>query len=149
MTEPDRGGDTEPDRYQPAGFQYLRLAAWQKATLIGAGLLLLMISLTGPYLALAQLHQGHQQIGNLQRTEAEVKSLLQFVASVQSGPNAKASRDATAWYVEQMRAICAATPRCVPPQLPPTLQAELNQAAQAPTRPGSVRPEGERRTQAP
>jgi hypothetical protein len=94
---------------------------WRTLAAVFAGFLLATVVTVGPYLAAARSTQTSQQVATLQRTEQGVASLLQFVASVQSGPQAKASRDATGWYLAEIRAICTATPGCKQVPLPPSL----------------------------
>jgi hypothetical protein len=90
--------------------------------LAGVGAILFLATvLLGPYLAAARSAQNANQLATLEKTEEGVSSLLAFVASVQNGPQAKASRDATAWYLKEIRAICLATPGCKPVPLPPGL----------------------------
>lgn len=97
------------------------MTRWQKVfAAIGAALFVATV-IIGPYLAAARSTQNADQLAALQQTEQGVSSLLQFVASVQNGPQAKASRDATAWYLAEIRAICTATPGCKQVPLPPGL----------------------------
>lgn len=94
-----------------------------------AALLLLGALIGAPYLAAYEAAQSATSSAAAQRTAAAaantaagVKSLLQFVASVQNGPAAKESRDSTVWVVAELEAICAGEAGCRSVPLPSSLR---------------------------
>lgn len=49
-----------------------------------------------------------QQLQGLTQAEANIQQVVDFIKSVQTGPQASAARTATAFYVAEFEAICAA-----------------------------------------
>jgi hypothetical protein len=101
-----------------------------------AALLAVTVVIVGPYYAAYEAsraaltsEQNQLELDDVKATAAATQSisagnatLLKFVASVQNGPQASATRDATGWYIAELRAICAATPNCKQVPLPASLR---------------------------
>lgn len=105
------------------------MKTWRKICgAIGALLILLSLYIIPYYAASRASEAAHntatskQAVANIQTTANGIKSLLAYVASIQSGPQSKALRDSTAWYITEFQAICAATPGCKQVPLPPELR---------------------------
>lgn len=68
---------------------------------------------------LASTEAGVQSlIKNLSGVAAAIQSLVKYVASVQNGPQAKATRESTGWIISEFQAICEAVPGCTSMPLP-------------------------------
>jgi hypothetical protein len=102
----------------------VRLSRWQRATLGLAAGLLVVTTLTGPYLVVQQSVAANQQLRAVRASDADIQHVLALIVAVTSGPKAKAARDATVWYVREFMAICAAEPGCQQVPLPADLQAD-------------------------
>lgn len=107
------------------------MKTWRWAVLAVAAVLFMASITAGPLLAGAEAKNGTtaalraaKSSQQAAQTASGVLRIVQFIQSVQNGPQAKAGRQATAWYVKEFINICAATPRCEQVPLPPSLQAD-------------------------
>lgn len=111
-----------------------RLHWWQWMAVVLSSLTFVMVATLGPWVWVKQITTQNKQLSNQNAQTASIKTLLlntntvvNYIHQIQTGRQSTASREATAWFFGEFRAICAAQRGCQDAPLPPGLAKLLGQ----------------------
>jgi hypothetical protein len=86
----------------------VRMRGWLRLVVLIGGALFLFSIIYGPYLDYSIQQSTNGTLNNTTKT-------VNFIRQVQNSPEAKVSRDASAWEVRSIEALCAKTRAACPP----------------------------------